>query len=111
MANQRIFLWAALALVLWFNYDAWQRDYAPKPAPEVARSEAPGETPATAPPPSTLNDVPAPPSSDAAPSPAPAQTAPAVAPDIESGNDIRVLTDVIDLRIALLGGEIGRAHV
>jgi YidC/Oxa1 family membrane protein insertase len=114
MANQRIFLWAALALVLWFNYDAWQRDYAPKPAPEVARSEAPGETPATAPPPSTLDDVPAPPSSDAAPSPAPRQpapAAPAATPDLESGNDIRVVTDVIDLRIGLQGGDLKRAEL
>jgi len=31
MDNQRIFVWAALALVLWLNYVAWQRDYAPPP--------------------------------------------------------------------------------
>ena len=41
MDNQRIFVWAALALVLWLNYLAWQRDYAPPPAPAApARDHA-----------------------------------------------------------------------
>ena len=111
MANQRIFLWAALALVLWFNYDAWQRDYAPKPAPAAAQSETPGETPASAPAPSALDQVPAPPSDTAVPAPAPTQPAPAATPSIESGNDIRVLTDVIDLRIGLQGGVLKRADL
>ena len=31
MDNQRVFVWAALALVLWLNYITWQRDYAPAP--------------------------------------------------------------------------------
>jgi hypothetical protein len=29
--NPRIYLWIALALVVWLNYDAWMRDYGPKP--------------------------------------------------------------------------------
>jgi YidC/Oxa1 family membrane protein insertase len=113
MANQRIFLWAALALVLWFNYDAWQRDYAPKATPAAVQSETPGEAPASAPAPAPLDDVPAPPSSDAAPTPAPApaEPAPAAPPAVESGDDIRVLTDVIDLRIGLKGGDLKRADL
>jgi YidC/Oxa1 family membrane protein insertase len=40
MDNQRIFIWAALALVLWMNYQAWQRDYAPPPVPAATQSSA-----------------------------------------------------------------------
>lgn len=29
--NPRIYLWIALALMVWLNYDAWQRDYGPRP--------------------------------------------------------------------------------
>src|SRR5687768_13827511 len=36
MDNQRVFIWAALALVLYLNFMAWQGDYAPKPPPPVA---------------------------------------------------------------------------
>ncbi len=31
MDNQRVFIWAALALVLYLNFMAWQKDYAPPP--------------------------------------------------------------------------------
>ena len=112
MANQRIFLWAALALVLWFNYDAWQRDYAPPAPSATAPSETPGAAPSAVPPPSTLDEVPKPASTDAAPAPAPTEPAAAVAePTVEAGNDIRVLTDVLDLRIGLQGGELQRADL
>ena len=113
MANQRIFLWALLALVLWFNYDAWQRDYAPKPtpAPAAESSEAPGAVPATAPPRSGLDEAPALPSSDAAPSAAPEQRSPEPEPATASGDDVRVLTDVLDLRIGLQGGDLKRADL
>ena len=115
MANQRIFLWAALALVLWFNYDAWQRDYAPAPplAPSAtAPSETPGAAPSAIPPASTLDEVPKPASTDAAPAPAATEpTAAAAEPTVDSGNDVRVLTDVLDLRIGLQGGELKRADL
>ena len=29
--NPRIYLWVALALMVWLNYDAWQRDYGARP--------------------------------------------------------------------------------
>lgn len=29
--NARVFLWLGLVLALWLNYDAWLRDYGPKP--------------------------------------------------------------------------------
>ncbi len=36
MDNQRVFIWAALALVLYLNFMAWQKDYAPPPLPTSA---------------------------------------------------------------------------
>ena len=39
MDNQRIFVWAALAFVLYLNYAAWQDDYAPR-LPAATKSEA-----------------------------------------------------------------------
>jgi YidC/Oxa1 family membrane protein insertase len=111
MANQRIFLWAALALVLWFNYDAWQRDYGPKPTPAAEQSETTDGAPSPAAAPSALDQVPTLPSDTSVPAPTPAQPAPAVAPATESGNDIRVLTDVLDLRIGLQGGDLKRADL
>ena len=43
--NPRIYLWIALALVVWLNYDAWMRDYGPKPgAITTPTTQAPGPT-------------------------------------------------------------------
>jgi YidC/Oxa1 family membrane protein insertase len=111
MANQRIFLWAALALVIWFNYDAWQRDYGPKPTPAAEQSEPTNGAPSPAAEPSALDQVPTLPSDTSVPAPTPAQPAPAAAPATESGTDIRVLTDVLDLRIGLQGGDLKRADL
>ena len=57
MENQRLFVWAALGLVLWLNYIAWERDYAPPPAPaaQVATPATPGQPAA----PEALPDLPA----------------------------------------------------
>jgi YidC/Oxa1 family membrane protein insertase len=117
MANQRIFLWAALALVIWLNYDAWQRDYASPPPPAVTSSEPTGALPSDTPPPSGLDAVPKPAPAQSSPAesapPAP-QAVPAPATDAaptETGTDIQVLTDVLDLRIALKGGELKRADL
>ena len=34
MDNIRIFLWAGLALLLWMNFQTWQKDYSSAPAAE-----------------------------------------------------------------------------
>ena len=39
MTNLRPFLWVALALILFVNYETWQRDY-PPPAPPAAGTTA-----------------------------------------------------------------------
>jgi YidC/Oxa1 family membrane protein insertase len=117
MANQRIFAWVALALVLWLNYQAWRRDYAPPPAPPAAApSETNGAAAPAVPPPSGLDAVPKPAPAQsgtgeaAPPSPEPAP-APLGAAEAESGTDVQVLTDVLDLRIGLKGGELRRAEL
>ncbi|MGH8177795.1 MAG: membrane protein insertase YidC, partial [Steroidobacter sp.] len=44
MDNQRVFVWAALALVLWLNYLAWQGDYATTPAAPAPAATTGAET-------------------------------------------------------------------
>ncbi len=112
MDNQRIFVWAALALALWLNYVAWQRDYAPPPpaAPAVAQGTQPGAAA-----PASQNVLPDLPSTEAvepgseasvdgAPPSAPVATAPA-APTI------RVVTDVLSMDISTRGGDLIRADL
>ena len=108
MTNLRPFLWAALALILFVNYETWQRDY-PPPAPPTAAAKAalgdldtavPGTTPAATP----------------APAPSPA-AAPAVAVDAPEAaaapqaTTVSVRTDVYELHIGLRGGELTTADI
>jgi YidC/Oxa1 family membrane protein insertase len=116
MANQRILLWAALAAILWLNYQAWQNDYAPKPAataPGAPTTAAPGT-----PPPSELESAvpkaaaPAqasstPPSTGAVPDAQPSVPA----HEASGAADVRVVTDVFDLDINLKGGTFTRADL
>ncbi|HEY5807126.1 MAG TPA: membrane protein insertase YidC [Povalibacter sp.] len=107
MENQRIFVWAALGVVLWLNYLTWQRDYAPPPAPAVATTTA---TPAAN---KAAESLPSLPSSNPAPS-APASTSAPEAPVAEKATDaptIRVVTDVLDMQINTRGGELQRADL
>lgn len=105
MDNQRVFIWAALALVLWLNYLAWQSDYAPAPAeppPAVTENAKPAQDKAP-----TLPELPAEPSA-AAPAPAPAAAPEARA---EAAEIIHVRTDVLELDISTRGGDLVRADL
>jgi YidC/Oxa1 family membrane protein insertase len=106
MDNQRVFLWIALALVVWMNYTAYVQDRRQPLAPpeatdELAAPRLPEET-----------AVPGLPAADDIPSPpvpgAPALVAPreAVAP---AEQRIRVSTDVLELEISLRGGDLVKA--
>jgi YidC/Oxa1 family membrane protein insertase len=110
MPNQRLLLWAGLALVLWLNYQAWQKDYLTAPA---AQAPVASESKPTAAPQQTLEQsvpgLPAAPS-EATASPGPETSVPPVATPV-TANDIRVLTDVLDLHIATQGGEFRRADL
>jgi YidC/Oxa1 family membrane protein insertase len=103
MDNQRLLVWAAFGLMLWFTYQAWIQDYGPKPTPVVQGEavqqadipdDAEGELPDLAEAPTEA------PSLEAAAEP----ESEAVTADI-----IRVRTDVLDLEISTQGGTIRRA--
>ncbi len=106
MENQRLFVWAALGLVLWLNYITWQRDYAPVPPPPAAATTA---APAASSPAEVLPELPA---ADGAPSVPAAATGPAAAEAAATTAPIiHVVTDVLDLDISTRGGEFQRADL
>jgi len=110
MDNQRLFVWAALALVLWLNYITWQRDYAPPPAPITTTATTPTQANKPA---ETLPELP---SDSTAASGAPPAPAPAAAPATASTEGapapvIHVVTDVLDMDISTRGGELQRADL
>jgi YidC/Oxa1 family membrane protein insertase len=120
--NPRIFIWIALALVLWLNWEAWMRDYAPAPSPTPAASTQNGQP--TVPPPASLGDsVPQASSASSTASPANKTPAPAAGsaatptPAIETtaaapgGGKVHILTDVLDLDINLQGGTFDRVDL
>jgi YidC/Oxa1 family membrane protein insertase len=129
MPNIRIMLWAALAAILFLNYEAWMQDYpaspaAGAPAAGTSSSTAGGNAPA-----SRLGDsVPqaaAPPSAASAAAPpetaAPLGGAPMPAQvdagsrnagtDHSPGVPVHVVTDVLDIAVNLKGGELDRADL
>jgi YidC/Oxa1 family membrane protein insertase len=111
MDNQRVFVWAALALVLWLNYTTWQRDYAPAPiAPAAA---APGSAANGSPAEDTLPALPSETSTpQQQPSAAPAPTEQPVETAVEAKSGvIRITTDVLSMDISTRGGELVRADL
>jgi YidC/Oxa1 family membrane protein insertase len=118
--NPRIYLWIALALAVWLNYQAWMTDYGPKPGANTATTQT---TQTAHGPSATSNDLSSkipqaanPESSKAEPSGAAANkeapTAPnAEAPQASSAQIVHVRTDVLDLDISTLGGTIRRADL
>lgn len=119
--NPRIFLWGALALLLFVDYDAWMRDYgapAAAAAPQAASGARPGRAPAPAD--ELANRVPeaasAAPGSAATGATAPASTAAAVpqaagAPESSSAPLVRVRTDVLEVEISTRGGTLAQADL
>jgi YidC/Oxa1 family membrane protein insertase len=111
MDNQRIFIWAALGLVLWMNYQAWQRDYAPPPAPAITQAQSATTTNAAST--DTLPQLPTetatPAQQSATPTPAPEQQ------PVENAQSnaavVRVVTDVLSVDISTRGGELTRADL
>ncbi|MBL8265729.1 membrane protein insertase YidC [Steroidobacter sp.] len=111
MDNQRVFIWAALALVLYLNFMAWQKDYAPPPAP-VAAAAAQSANGTATPANETLPELPS--ASTEAPSvPNAGSATPAATNEAAPANAavIRVQTDVLSLDISTRGGELIRADL
>jgi len=118
--NPRIYLWIALALVVWLNYQAWMTDYGPKPGANTPSTQVTGTTRNPGAPASDLgNKIPQasnPEASKAAPSNAPDNKEAPTPPDAEtskapSAQTVHVRTDVLDLDISTSGGTIKRADL
>lgn len=95
MENMRLALWVGVVLLIWSCYQAWQLDYAPKapatPAATTTPQPAAPVLPAVAGAPATATGTAA---------------APTAAPVAQTGELIHVRTDVLDLTIDTLGGDI-----
>ena len=126
--NPRIYLWIALALVGWLNYQAWMTDYGPRPGantvagtqnsgsahntgaandlsskiPQASKAESPGPTDNKS---ATASNA----TSPSAPG-APAETAAASAAT-GAGQAVHVHTDVLDLDISTVGATISKADL
>ena len=127
--NPRIYLWIALALMGWLNYDAWQRDYGLRPD-VITNTTQVGNSASTQTAANDLaNQIPQA-SKETAPSPGAAATgsattaaaspaAPegasstATAPESGAGNApvIHVHTDVLDMDISTRGGTLDRVDL
>ena len=107
MDNQRIFLWIALALLVWINYTAYLNFHNAQPAPPAefdtsAAPPLPVEPPALALP--GADEIPALPADGpvtAAPVPGAVTAGPSLAEQ-----RIRVSTGVLDLEISTRGGDL-----
>ena len=119
LGNLRVYLWAALAMLFFYDYQVWVHDYAPPPAPPAVPSAA---APPGAPESSTDlgNRLP-----EAAPQgnkpAAPATQASAAVPgaQVPSGSPeasaaapvVHVRTDVLDVDIGMRGGTLERVDL
>ena len=111
MDNQRIFLWAGLAALLFLNIQTWQHDFSPPPSATttLAADQTNAAQPSAT---SSLYDaVPgagAPPAATGTPAAA-APVVPVVAEATSAGAAIHVRTDVLELEISTQGAEIREA--
>ncbi|MCC7461810.1 MAG: membrane protein insertase YidC [Gammaproteobacteria bacterium] len=118
--NLRVFLWAVLIAALFMNFETWRRDYpaAPATAPVPAGTAVPldSSVPTASAPPAAATAAGAPgtaPAAAAAPTAAaavpPGEAAPEAA--LASAASVHVVTDVLDIDIGLIGGELRRADL
>jgi len=106
MDNQRLLVWAAFGLLLWFTYQTWMQDYGPKPAPQPV--EAVDQTTPAIHDETSLPELGDTMESPAAEAPDSLPGAGATSPE-QAAPTIRVTTDVLDLEISTRGGTLVRA--
>jgi len=95
MELQRTLLFAALAMVIFLLWQAWQAEYGPAP-------QLPAQTQTSAPTASAPGEIPS-----VATQPAPTSTAvPTAGEQLAGGQRVRVITDVLDLTLDTLGGDV-----
>jgi YidC/Oxa1 family membrane protein insertase len=114
MDNPRLFLWIAVAMLLWMNVIQWNRDYgAPAAATSTTTSAASGGPAAPAATPGELPALPTAPAQPAANAAAVATAPGATAPTTASTQAprVRVVTDVLDIELSLQGGTLDRADL
>jgi YidC/Oxa1 family membrane protein insertase len=118
--NPRIYLWVALALMVWLNYDAWNRDYGPKPDVITSTTQISNGAGVPAAPPrgDLANQVPQAPkassggtSASSSPSEATAKPVAGSVDNVAPASSIHVRTDVLDLEISTHGGTITQAEL
>ncbi|MDE2090272.1 MAG: membrane protein insertase YidC [Gammaproteobacteria bacterium] len=106
MDNRRLFLFAALVMVVFLIYQAWMQDYGPKPpAPQpvaASTTAAPAPEIPTAPN-ATASTANAASSAEAVPNPSVTK--------LPVGEQIHVRTDVLDVVIDTAGGDIRQASL
>jgi YidC/Oxa1 family membrane protein insertase len=118
VGNPRVFLWLALALALWLNYEAWVKDYHPIETASITSPASPTTTNG-----STKLSQAVPQASTTAPSTSRSSTAPPL-PTAATGSPaeqsaatpgatgtVHVRTDVLDVEISLQGGTIVEADL
>jgi len=125
-SNLRVFLWAALALLLFYDYQAWMRDYGPAPG---AAATSPAAAPSSTPVPASGLGARIPQASPA-PAPAPAAAAAGASPAVPAAvaesaagaagaagtggareDTVHVRTDVLDVDIGTRGGTLERVDL
>ncbi len=109
MDNQRLVLFAALALVVILLWEAWNQTNAPQP-PIAAVTQLQTASPTSAPvSSSTAKDTPTGTSVADAPAVEKSQTGPQLG--LTTQQRIRVITDVLDMDIDSAGGDLRRAYL
>ena len=119
LGNLRVYLWAALAMLVFYDYQVWVHDYAPPPAsPAVPSAAASSGAPESG---SELgNRVPAAtPEGSRAAAAAPEGSAAVPGAQVPSGSPevsaaapvVHVRTDVLDVEIGMRGGTLERVDL
>jgi YidC/Oxa1 family membrane protein insertase len=123
LGNLRVYLWAALAMLLLYDYQVWVRDHPTLPGATTAPAAGPAQAPAGGDLGSRVPEAaPAAPGAAAAPSaaigtpavtaaPSAAATAPSEAAASAAVPVVHVRTDVLDVDISTRGGTIERVDL
>jgi YidC/Oxa1 family membrane protein insertase len=114
--NLRAYLWVALALILFYDYQAWEHDYAPATAAvatpgEAAHGASPGTLGNRVP---DVQATPPPAAASAPPADGAAETSAATPATAAPGPEapvVHVRTDVLDVDISTRGGTLIRVDL
>jgi YidC/Oxa1 family membrane protein insertase len=119
LGNLRIYLWAALAMLLLYDYQIWMREHAPPSTATAGVTTAPAHAPAGGDlgnrvpeaAPATPGATTSPSAATATPAPAAAAAAPTGAVAVPAAPVVRVRTDVLDIDIGTRGGTLERVDL